>query len=47
MAFVNARMLISLPARRAAEEDRDRNLGEKGEDANDSEQIVQLMKKDR
>jgi (E)-4-hydroxy-3-methylbut-2-enyl-diphosphate synthase len=34
-------------ARRAAEEDRDRNLGEKGEDANDSEQIVQLMKKDR
>ncbi len=34
-------------ARRAAEEDRNRNLGEKGEDANDSEQIVQLMKKDR
>ena len=34
-------------ARRAAEEDRDRNLGEKGEDANDSEQIVELMKKDR
>ena len=34
-------------ARRAAEEDRDRNLGEKGEDANDSEQIVELMKKER
>jgi len=34
-------------ARRAAQEDRDRNLGEKGEDANDSEQVVQLMKSDR
>ncbi len=34
-------------ARRAAEEDRDRNLGEKGEDANDSEQVVQLLKKER
>lgn len=34
-------------ARRAAEEDRDRNLGEKGEDANHTEQIVELMKKDR
>lgn len=34
-------------ARRAAEEDRDRNLGEKGEDANDSEQLVELMKKER
>lgn len=34
-------------ARRAAEEDRDRNLGEKGEDANHAEQIVELMKKDR
>ena len=34
-------------ARRAAEEDRERNLGEKGEDANDSEQVVELMKKDR
>ncbi len=34
-------------ARRAAEEDRARNLNEKGEDANDSEQVVELMKKDR
>lgn len=34
-------------ARRAAEEDRDRNLGEKGDDANDSEQVVELMKKQR
>lgn len=34
-------------ARRAAEEDRDRNLGEKGEDANSSEQVVQLMQKER
>jgi (E)-4-hydroxy-3-methylbut-2-enyl-diphosphate synthase len=34
-------------ARRAAQEDRDRNLGEKGEDANHTEQVVQLMKSDR
>lgn len=34
-------------ARRAAQEDRDRNLGERGEDANDSEQVVQLMKSER
>ncbi len=34
-------------ARRAAEEDRDRNLGEKGEDANHTEQVVQLLKRDR
>ncbi len=34
-------------ARRAAEEDRQRNLNEKGDDANDSEQIVELMRKDR
>ena len=31
-------------ARKAAEEDRQRNLGERGEDANDSEQLVQLMR---
>ncbi len=34
-------------ARRAAEEDRDRNLNEKGEDANESEQIVELMQTKR
>ncbi len=34
-------------ARRAAEEDRARNLDEKGEDANDSEQIVELMRTNR
>ena len=34
-------------ARQAAEEDRQRNLGEKGEDANDSEQVVELIKKRR
>ncbi len=34
-------------ARRAAEEDRDRNLGEKGEDANHTEQVVQLIKRER
>lgn len=34
-------------ARRAAEEDRQRNLNEKGDDANDSEQIVDLIRKDR
>ncbi len=34
-------------ARKAAEEDRQRNLNEKGEDANDSETVVELMKKAR
>ncbi len=34
-------------ARRAAEEDRDRNLGEKGDDANHSEQVVELIKSER
>jgi (E)-4-hydroxy-3-methylbut-2-enyl-diphosphate synthase len=34
-------------ARKAAEEDRDRNLSEKGDDANASEQVVELMRKDR
>ena len=34
-------------ARRAAEEDRDRNLGEKGDDANHAEQVVELIKKAR
>ncbi len=34
-------------ARRAAEEDRQRNLNERGDDANDSEQIVDLIRKDR
>ena len=34
-------------ARRAAEEDRDRNLDQKGADANDSEQVVELMRKAR
>lgn len=32
-------------ARRAAEEDRQRNLGERGEDANSSEQVVELLRK--
>ncbi len=32
-------------ARRAAAEDRDRNLGEKGEDANNTEQVVSLIRK--
>lgn len=32
-------------ARRAAAEDRDRNLGERGDDANDSEQVVELLRK--
>ncbi len=34
-------------ARRAAEEDRQRNLNELGDDANDSEQVVELLKKSR
>lgn len=34
-------------ARKAAEEDRQRNLNELGDDANDSEQVVELMKKGR
>ncbi|MEZ5340635.1 MAG: flavodoxin-dependent (E)-4-hydroxy-3-methylbut-2-enyl-diphosphate synthase [Acidimicrobiales bacterium] len=34
-------------ARSAAEEDRQRNLEEKGEDANDSEQVVELINKRR
>jgi (E)-4-hydroxy-3-methylbut-2-enyl-diphosphate synthase len=34
-------------ARKAAEEDRDRNLNERGDDANASEQVVELMKKKR
>ncbi len=34
-------------ARRAAEEDRRRNLNEKGDDANDSEQVVELIRRDR
>lgn len=34
-------------ARRAAEEDRNRNLAELGEDANDSEQVVELLRKSR
>lgn len=34
-------------ARRAAEEDRNRNLGEKGDDANEAEQVVELMQQRR
>jgi (E)-4-hydroxy-3-methylbut-2-enyl-diphosphate synthase len=34
-------------ARKAAEEDRLRNLNEKGDDANDSEQVVELLRKSR
>ncbi len=34
-------------ARRAAEEDRQRNLNEKGDDANDAEHVVELIRKDR
>jgi (E)-4-hydroxy-3-methylbut-2-enyl-diphosphate synthase len=34
-------------ARKAAEEDRDRNLNERGDDVNASEQVVELMKKKR
>jgi (E)-4-hydroxy-3-methylbut-2-enyl-diphosphate synthase len=34
-------------ARRAAEEDRRRNLGERGEDANDSEHVVELIRRQR
>ncbi len=34
-------------ARRAAEEDRQRNLNEKGDDANDSEQMVELLRSSR
>ncbi len=34
-------------ARKAAAEDRDRNLGERGDDANASEQLVELIKRDR
>ncbi len=34
-------------ARQAAEEDRQRNLDDKGEDANSSEQVVELLKKNR
>ncbi len=34
-------------ARKAAEEDRQRNLGERGDDANDSEQVVELMRNER
>jgi (E)-4-hydroxy-3-methylbut-2-enyl-diphosphate synthase len=34
-------------ARRAAEEDRDRNLNERGDDANASEQVVELLRKKR
>ncbi len=42
------RATASAPAaRRAAEEDRNRNLGEKGEDANHAEQVVELIRRDR
>ncbi len=34
-------------ARKAAEEDRQRNLGERGEDANDTEQVVELITRRR
>ena len=34
-------------ARRAAEEDRQRNLNERGDDANDSEQVVELLRTKR
>ena len=34
-------------ARRAAEEDRDRNLADRGDDANASEQVVELLRKQR
>ncbi|MFV0526386.1 MAG: flavodoxin-dependent (E)-4-hydroxy-3-methylbut-2-enyl-diphosphate synthase [Acidimicrobiales bacterium] len=34
-------------ARRAAQEDRDRNLSERGDDANASEQLVELLRKQR
>ncbi len=34
-------------ARKAAEEDRQRNLDDRGDDANDSEQVVELLRKSR
>ena len=40
IGFGNGDSLAQMAARKAAQEDRDRNLGERGDDANESEAII-------